>query len=84
MCEKKEQPDFRHGLSDKISTTPSGWDLSELLAPTSSTENERDEPGDQDQVPPQTDPEAKMRADWQLDPHFDRRDDPSRPDLSAY
>jgi hypothetical protein len=82
--DKKPKSKWFLGLSDKISTLPGGWDLSSLLAPKSS---ETKQGADKVRRPSQKenpDLEAKKRTDWQLDPHFDKDDDPSRRDLSAF
>lgn len=84
MCEKQPQSKTQSGLSDEICTLPNGWDLSALLKPDSAPETEHTESPDQGQHSASADQEAKMRADWQLDPHLDHQDDPSRRDLSAY
>ena len=82
--DKKPKSKWFLGLSDKISTIPGGWDLSSLLAPKSGKIRKDDESGRQSDQPTNPDRGAKMRADWQLDPHFDQDDDPTRRDLSAF
>lgn len=82
MCDPNQTPDFQYGLSDNLNTTPSGWNLSALLESKSKHSDQPENP--ENQVASQADQEAKMRTDFQLDPHFDRDDSPTRRDLSAY
>ena len=71
-------------LSDKINTLPSGWDLSSIVGTTNekSEEASTELPDKLGEDP--SDPEAKERTEWQLDPHLDRDSFPSKRDLSAY
>ena len=82
--ENKPKSKWYLGLTDKLSTIPGGWDLSSIMGTSSTTTTDDDKAENPSAEKSNLDQEAKMRSDWQMDPHFDRQDDPSRRDLSAY
>ena len=72
-------------MVNKLRTYPAGWDLSSLLPEQGLAREQASQADDQSQSENAIEQEVRMRADWQLDPHFDRDEpDPSRPDLSAF
>jgi hypothetical protein len=72
------------GLSDKIGTLPGGWDLSSLPEPASATSSGQSAPASRAEHTPVPEEDARLRTDFQLDPHFDRTAYPCRRDLSSY
>ena len=84
MGTTQSEPKNKSGLSDKVNTMPDGWDLSSIPERPDTTRNSQIEPASHEDHETSSELDAKERADWQLDPHFDRRLYPSRRDLSAY
>jgi hypothetical protein len=84
MSTTQLDPKWKPSLSDKVSTMPAGWDLSSIPERPNSTGNAQPDPDHSNEPEMPSEFEAKERTDWQLDPHFDRRPNPNRRDLSAY
>ncbi len=84
MSTTELDPKWKPGLTDKVNTMPDGWDLSSIPERSNSAGREQTDPDHPPEQEMTSEYEAKERADWQMDPHFDRRPNPNRRDLSAY
>jgi hypothetical protein len=84
MSTTQLDPKWKPRLSDKVNTMPDGWDLSEMPERPNLASREQKAPSQHSEEGTSDEFEARERADFQLDPHLDRRSYPSRRDLSAY